>query len=57
MKVTAKIQAPGNDPVDMVWSPDTDALGVMLCVTQLLRHAKAPRGKFDPEYLAITIEL
>lgn len=38
MKVTATIQAPDNDPVEMVWAKDTDAMGVMLCMAQLLNQ-------------------
>jgi hypothetical protein len=56
MKVTATVQADGNGPVDMVWSKDTDELGVMLCVSQLLQHARR-EAPFDPRFLAITIEL
>lgn len=67
MKVTAKIQSKVYEdqsdgslalppPVDMVWSRDTDDLGVMMCVTQLLNHAKSS-GPHDPTYLAITINL
>ena len=56
MKVTAKIQAEGNPAVDMVWSKDTDAIGAMVCVAQLLDQRK-DQSPWNPELLAITIEL
>lgn len=54
MKVTAKIQSPGNDPVDMQWCKDGNEVDVLLSVAQILRHAQDP----EPfQTLAITIDL
>ena len=60
MKVTATIQSTltddlgyrVNDPVDMVWCKDTDALGAVMAVSQILSSP-------DPyvETLAIRIDL
>lgn len=60
MKVTATIQSTAtnelnirvNDPVDMVWCKDTDALGAVMAVSQLLSQDDA-----WVETLAIRIEL
>ncbi len=35
--VVATIQSPGNDPVDVKWCTDGDALAIIQSVTQLLR--------------------
>lgn len=56
MKVIAKMQALDNDPVDMPWGNELDAVGVMLSVAQLLEHAK-DEAPFSPEVISITIEL
>lgn len=55
MKVTAKLQAAGNDPVDVVWSKKQDDLGVIICVSQLLEQARG-QEPWNPELLSITIE-
>lgn len=56
MKVIAKQQAGHNEPVEIVWCPDGDDLGVMLSVTQILRHAKED-SPWSPKVLEIRIEL
>jgi len=62
MKVTATIQSTlvddlgyrVNDPVDMVWSSNTDAVGAVACVAQILADH---RCDVHTEVLAIRIEL
>lgn len=54
-KVTATVQAKGNDPVEMVWQKDGDKMGVMVCVSQLFAH-EDKNQKYTPELLAIKIE-
>lgn len=56
MKVTTTQQSPHSEPVEIVWSKDTDEVGVMLCVAQLLRHAK-DEAPWAPRVLDIRIEL
>lgn len=56
MKVIAKMQGPNeSEPVDMVWAKDTDDLGVMLAVAQLLDHIKDV-SPWSPLLLEIRIE-
>lgn len=55
MKVTATLQAPDNDPVDVVWSNDTNEIGAMLSVAQLFSHNG--ESTVGTKTLAITIEL
>lgn len=38
MKVIATLQAEGQSPVEVVWASDTDAVGAIQCVTQLVQH-------------------
>lgn len=54
-KVTATLQSGDNVPVDVVWSKSTDALGVVLCVSQILSKDKADEPFPYPDVLAITI--
>ena len=56
MNVTATLQAPGNDPVTVKWGTDTDAIGVMLSVAQLLSH-DGEDSIVGTKTLAIHIEL
>lgn len=57
-KVTATVQAKDNPPVDMVWQPEGDQLGVILSVSQLFAHdnREDSSSPFYPELLAIKIE-
>ena len=57
-KVTATVQAKGNDPVDMVWQREGDQMGVIVSVSQLFAHEnnEDPSSEFYPELLAIKIE-
>ena len=57
-KVTATLQAKGNEPVEMVWQKNGDELGAVMCVTQLFRHEndKDDSSIPFPELLAIKIE-
>lgn len=56
MKVIARMQSPDNSPVDITWANDTDALGVVQSVTQLLQ-AEKDDSPWAPTILSITIEL
>ena len=46
----------GNDTVDTPWASNTDGVGALLAVAQLLQHAKDDT-LFAPSILSITIEL
>lgn len=62
MKITQTLIATGPngedlafvEPVEQVWAKDTDELGIIMSVTQILDHARS--RKFT-KTLAITIEL
>ena len=56
MKVITRLQSPSNSPVDMTWANDTDALGVVQAVTQLLQ-AETDDSPWAPTVLSITITL
>lgn len=58
-KVTATVQAKGNDPVDMVWQREGDQMGVIMSVSQLFAHDNQDSEEnpfIYPELLAIKIE-
>jgi hypothetical protein len=40
MKVTGILEGTNGEETPMVWSSNTDELGAMLCVAQLLQHAR-----------------
>ena len=46
----------GTATADTPWASDTDAIGAMVAVAQLLQHAKEDT-MFAPKILSITIEL
>jgi len=58
MKVIETVQStlsPNDPPVDIIYARDTDAIGVMVCVAQILDKANS-----DPAYvksLSIRIEM
>lgn len=56
MRVIAKMQSVGNDPVEMVWCKDGEDVDILLSVAQILRHAKDDEP-FAPKMLEIRVEL
>lgn len=56
--VTAVIQSPGHEPVGIDWATDTDELGVIESVTQLLKNNQPQTVLFPPpNTLSIHIRL
>lgn len=55
MKVIAKQQSGDSAPVEVVWAKNTDEVGAMLSVAQLMQHAKDD-APWAPRILEIRIE-
>lgn len=55
MKVITTQQAGSETPVEIVWANDTDEVGAMLSVAQLMQHAKSD-APWSPKVLDIRIE-
>ncbi len=58
MRVTAKVKAEGNDPVDINWVSNGNEMDVISSVASLLRmEQEQPRDVWQPALLSITIEM
>ena len=55
MKVIAKQQGTGGTISEMVWTKESDEVGAMLAVAQLMQHAKDD-SPWSPRLLEIRIE-
>lgn len=54
MKVIATLQAEGNSPTEVTWANNTDAIGAIQCVTQLVEHDR-DQSPWTPRVIDIRI--